>query len=318
MPAVVSLAARVSMLARPVVGTAINFCACLDAFVRRPRTGSCWSRAARPIRPSSSRATSRLARSLGQRTTSFRPFRQSPPPPLTSILARRRHLPPRDAAAAMAAQVAATGSSSACCTRRETPLRKLCATQLLAWPVAKQRRQSDTISHQQRCQRRRFGVRVATPLPPQATEAGMRVATLGDSSTALLMLSVRTTDPKALGAGLGQLRGAGVTVLVACVHGHDPPRQVVGALQAMDWAPLAVVVMTVQGSWESDVKSGWWQGEYVLGTTSWHRSSITSNTVDGTRSHPRPAPLSPLLFCPPVSIGSTQCCVAQVCERRSI
>ena len=85
---------------------------------------------------------------------------------------------------------------------------------------------------------------------------------------------------------LERLRSNGVNVLIGCTY-YTSGISIINALEAMDYSPVGVSLSaTVQSqSYESKIKdNGWWQGEYVIGPTVWHRSLPQRGLVSGMTS----------------------------------
>ncbi|KAL1519101.1 hypothetical protein AB1Y20_003366 [Prymnesium parvum] len=83
----------------------------------------------------------------------------------------------------------------------------------------------------------------------------------------------REPDDAALDALLGGYAAAGVQVLVGCTY-FSTALAIIAALERLDWAPHAVVLSEAVGTnvYTKRIGEGWWQGEYVLGQATWHKS----------------------------------------------
>jgi hypothetical protein len=67
------------------------------------------------------------------------------------------------------------------------------------------------------------------------------------------------------------------TVIVGCVH-EKSGLMIIEALKNLSFSPLSLVLSSTltQSSYAKQINgNGWWQGEYVIGPTPWHRSSTT-------------------------------------------
>eukprot|EP00966_Prymnesium_polylepis_P324692 7380713-Prymnesium_polylepis.1 len=103
--------------------------------------------------------------------------------------------------------------------------------------------------------------------PAHAVATGMKLADPHMATVA------REPDPDALDALLRAYQSAGVNVLVGCTY-HSTATALVDALERLDWAPYAVVVSEAVGNSEYTklIVGGWWQGEYIMGPTAWHKT----------------------------------------------
>ena len=76
-------------------------------------------------------------------------------------------------------------------------------------------------------------------------------------------------------AALKVFQQGGVTALCGCVY-ESMGMQIVQGLEDLNWAPFAVGLTDTANtlSYQSKMAAGWWQGEYVLAPTSWHKVSL--------------------------------------------
>ena len=86
-------------------------------------------------------------------------------------------------------------------------------------------------------------------------------------------------------AALKVFQQGGVTALCGCVY-ESMGMQIVQGLEELNWAPFAVGLTDTANtlSYQSKVAAGWWQGEYVLGPTSWHKVSLILSLGGGCES----------------------------------
>ena len=85
---------------------------------------------------------------------------------------------------------------------------------------------------------------------------------------------------------LEQLIADGVNVLVGCTY-ESTGRAIIAALEELDFSPFALITTSTvtQPSYYADViTNDWWQGEYVLGPTPWHRNSPVVGEFSGKTS----------------------------------
>ena len=120
--------------------------------------------------------------------------------------------------------------------------------------------------------------------PSVAMELGMAVATNADG-TPLIVTIPQSPSVAEAAAALRRHQAAKVTVLVACSY-YTTARAIVGALEELDFSPLAVIASSAvtTAPWGKAVRDGWFQGEYVLGPTPWHRTKPTRGAFSGMTS----------------------------------
>lgn len=109
---------------------------------------------------------------------------------------------------------------------------------------------------------------------------GMQVSSVG----VLEVAKAPTID--SVKEALSQLIADGVNVIAGCTY-EPTGRAIVTALEELDFSPLALILTTTvtQPSYADDVlKNSWWQGEYVIGPTPWHRNSPIVGEFSGKTS----------------------------------
>jgi hypothetical protein len=119
----------------------------------------------------------------------------------------------------------------------------------------------------------------------QVIDAGLQMAPGANGEDHLITTVPKVPTLEATMNALRELRDSGVNVLVGCTY-SSTGQQIIAALEELDFSPLAVVLTSTitTASYDTDVESGWWQGEYILGTTPWHHTSPVVGEFSGIDS----------------------------------
>jgi len=114
---------------------------------------------------------------------------------------------------------------------------------------------------------------------------GFEVARDGAGVALIVTIPKAPTDTNEVDDALRQLRDAGVNVLVGCTY-LSTTKAIIAALERLDWSPLALSVSSSVGtaSFAASTRDGWWQAEYALGPSPWHRTVPTVGNFSGMTS----------------------------------
>ena len=120
--------------------------------------------------------------------------------------------------------------------------------------------------------------------PGNAAEAGLRVVNTTNPVVEISYTGGQYPTDAEMDRALTTFRDAGVNVIIGCTM-YETGIAMVNSLERLNYSPYAVTHSNSRPSvFTPQIIGGYWQGEYLLGPTPWHRSRPGVGSVSGLTS----------------------------------
>jgi hypothetical protein len=117
-----------------------------------------------------------------------------------------------------------------------------------------------------------------------AAQHGLETAKLPGETTAVLSEIPKSPTLEQALEAVEQMKKAGANVIVGCFY-LGTRQKFIQALEVADYTPLAMSISASHTStYQAAISTGWWQGEYAVGPSPWHRTSPEVGAVSGMTS----------------------------------